>query len=34
MGEDEEYARQVARGEEELDECMYFTKACFKIEEG
>lgn len=34
MGEDEEYARKVAKGEEEADGCMYFPEYCFKILEG
>ena len=34
MGEDEEYARKVAKGEEEPDGCMYFPEYCFEILEG
>ena len=31
LGEDEEYARKVAKGEEELEGCMYFDKSCFEL---
>lgn len=34
LGEDEEYARKVAKGEEEADGCMYFEKECFELLEG
>ena len=34
MGEDEEYARQVTKGEKEPDGCMYFPEYCFEILEG
>lgn len=33
LGEDEEWARKVSRGEEDPDGCMYFSKHCFDIEE-
>ena len=31
LGEDEEYARKVAKGEEEADGCMYFEEECFEF---
>lgn len=31
LGEDKEYARKVATGEEDPDGCMYFPEYCFKI---
>lgn len=34
LGEDEEYARGVAKGTEEVDGCMYFKNECFEIERG
>lgn len=34
IGEDEEYARKVAKGEEETDGCMYFSEYCFEFLEG
>ena len=31
IGEDEEYARKVAKGEEEPDGCLYFPEYCFEF---
>lgn len=34
LGEDSEYARKVASGEEDSDGCMYFEEECFELLEG
>lgn len=34
IGEDEEYARKVAKGEEEPDGVLYFPEYCFEFIEG
>ena len=34
IGEDEEYARKVAKGEEEPDGVLYFPEYCFEFVEG
>ena len=34
IGEDEEYAREVAKGEEEPDGVLYFPEYCFEFIEG
>ena len=34
IGEDEEYARKAAKGEEELDGVLYFPEYCFEFLEG
>ena len=34
IGEDEEYARKVAKGEEEPDGILYFPEYCFEFTEG